>query len=209
MGTFNFPAPVAYIHATPVGFKIQVPWLQVMRVTSFRTSYLQDPWVLPSPCESVDGHTHVRMAMPLSAVEVTYQAIQHTTADPDQTPAWTEEDDQYPEPIWAHNSSTSQDCLDIVMPSDEAIIEAMTGSERPWEDMHHRSYFLPEISHVERGEFKSVVSRNDSQTVNPLAKHGVYVEGNMVNISETIPINISRTPDVVENVFIRAELFSR
>jgi hypothetical protein len=55
---------------------------------------------------------------------------------------------------------------------------------------------------VESGEFRSVVSRNVGQTVNPLAKHDVYAEGNMVNISETIPINISRTPDVVENVFI-------
>jgi hypothetical protein len=67
------------------------------------------------------------MAMPLSAAEVTYQAIQQATADSDQTPSWTEEDDQFPEPIWAQNSSTSQDCLDTIFPSDEAIIEAMTG----------------------------------------------------------------------------------
>jgi hypothetical protein len=58
---------------------------------------------------------------------------------------------------------------------------------------------------VENGEFKSTVSRSVDRTVNPLARHGVYAEGNMVNISEIIPINISRTPDVVENVFIGAE----
>jgi hypothetical protein len=40
--------------------------------------------------------------------------------------------------------------------------------------------------------------------LNPLETHGIYVEGNMENISETIPINISKTPDVVENVFIGA-----
>jgi hypothetical protein len=39
------------------------------------------------------------------------------------------EEDQFPEPIWALNSSNSLDFLDIVFPSDEAIIEAMTGPE--------------------------------------------------------------------------------
>jgi transcriptional regulator of met regulon len=48
------------------------------------------------------------------------------------------------------------------------------------------------------------VIRNDGKTVNPLAKHGVYSEGNMKKISKTIPINISGTLDVVENVFVRA-----
>ena len=34
----------------------------------------------------------------------------------------------------------------------------------------------------------------------PLVTTQVYVEGNMANISPTIPINISKTPSVVENV---------
>jgi hypothetical protein len=117
------------------------------------------------------------MAMPLSATEITYQAIQQATADSDPDFFMDEEDDQFPEPIWAHNSSTSLDFLDIVFPSDEAIIEAMTGPERPWEDLHHRSYFLPELSRVESGEFRSVVSGGVDQSVNPLEKHGVYAEG--------------------------------
>jgi hypothetical protein len=116
--------------------------------------------VLPSPCESVEGHKHVGMDMPLSATKITYREIQQATADLDQTPSLTEEDDLFSEPIWAHNYSISQDFLDTILPSDEAIIEEITGVERSWEDMHHRSYFLPKISHVERGEFKSVVSRN-------------------------------------------------
>jgi hypothetical protein len=81
---------------------------------------------------------------------------------------------------------TSLDCLDTVFPSDEAIIEEMIGSKRPWEDMHHRSYFLPEISHVESGEFWVYMSRNVDQSMNPLEKHGVYAKGNMDNILETI-----------------------
>jgi hypothetical protein len=38
--------------------------------------------------------------------------------------------------------------------------------------------------------------------VNPLETHRVYVEGNIVIISKTIPIDISKTPGVLENVFI-------
>jgi hypothetical protein len=68
--------------------------------------------------------------------------------------------------------------------------------------MHHQSHFLLEIIHVERREFRSVMSRNIGHMVNPLAKNDVYAEGNVENTSESIPINISRTLDVVENVFI-------
>jgi len=137
--------------------------------------------VLPSSYYSVEGHNHVGMAMPLSTVEVAYQAIQQATVDPYQAPSLTEEDDIFLEPIWAHNSSNSY--LYIILPLDEAIIEEMTGAERPWEDMHHIFYFLPDTSCVENGEFSSVVSRSFYRMVNPLARHGVYVQGNMENIS--------------------------
>jgi hypothetical protein len=71
----------------------------------------------------------------------------------------------------------------MVLPSDEAILEAMMGPERPWDDLHHRSYFLPEMDHIERGEFHVHMNDNVDRTMNPLVKHGVYVEGNMENIS--------------------------
>jgi hypothetical protein len=38
--------------------------------------------------------------------------------------------------------------------------------------------------------------------INPLAMHAVYAEGNMETIAKMIPIDISRTPRVMENVFI-------
>jgi hypothetical protein len=41
--------------------------------------------------------------------------------------------------------------------------------------------------------------------INPLATHTVYVEGNMESIIEMIPIDISRTPGIVENVFVGAD----
>jgi hypothetical protein len=54
-------------------------------------------------------------------------------------------------PIWEINSSHSLDCIETIFPSDEAILEVMMVLERPWEDLHHRSYFLPEMDHIERG----------------------------------------------------------
>jgi hypothetical protein len=39
---------------------------------------------------------------------------------------------------------------------------------------------------------------------NPLATHKIYAEGNMETIAEPISINISRTPGIIDNVFIGA-----
>ena len=40
--------------------------------------------------------------------------------------------------------------------------------------------------------------------INPLPREGIFVEGNMENISANIPINISINQKVVENVHIDA-----
>ena len=92
------------------------------------------------------------------------------------------------------------------MPSDEAIIEAITSPDRPWDDLHHRSYFLPELRRIEAGEFTLTMNGDKSCPINPLSMHTVYVKGNMVKIAKIIPIDIYRTPGVVENVFVRADL---
>jgi hypothetical protein len=39
---------------------------------------------------------------------------------------------------------------------------------------------------------------------NPLATHKIYAEGNMATIVEPIPINISRTPGIIDSVFVGA-----
>ena len=78
----------------------------------------------------------------------------------------------------------------------------MTESEQPWEDMHHRSYFLPRIESLENVECNLTSERENDWYRSPFAIQYVYAEGNMANISKTIPINISRTPDVTENILI-------
>jgi hypothetical protein len=93
MGTFNFQASMSYICATPVGYQNSSSPASVTRLSSFITLYLQDPWVLPSSYEMVEGHTHVRMDTPLYRTKVAYQAIKKATVDSDQTPSWKKEDD--------------------------------------------------------------------------------------------------------------------
>ena len=133
MGTFYFPALINYIGSTSVGKSI----VTVVDRT--------DPWVLPS---------HHEPEFPLSTVEVAYQAITHTVVDPIPVPLTVSEklEEAYL-PAWAENSFHSTDCLDMVLPYDEAILEAMCGRDKICKDLHHRSYFLPELSRIKNQEF--------------------------------------------------------
>jgi hypothetical protein len=106
------------------------------------------------------------------------------------------------EPIWAHGSLANVDLLDLVLPFDEAVIKAMTSPDKPWEDLHHRSYFLPELSRIEAREFTVTMTGDQRCPINLLATQAIYAKGNMVTITKTIPINISRNPGIMENVFI-------
>jgi hypothetical protein len=81
----------------------------------------------------------------------------------------------------------------------------MTSPNKPWDDLHHRSYFLPELRRIEAGEFTLNMTGDRSCPINPSSTHEVYAEGNMATIVETISINISRTPSIMENVFIRVD----
>jgi hypothetical protein len=56
-----------------------------------------------------------------------------------------DEEDIVLKPMWDTSSSCSCDCLNETFPLDEAIIEIMNGSNRPWDDMHHQCYFLRKI----------------------------------------------------------------
>ena len=198
MGTFDYPPPQGDVKFISTHHKAEI-----FHVSSFRTTYFQDPWTLPSPSDTMDVTGHAGMSMTLSAAEVVYSLVQQTSATPDPTPA--QELDPIPEPIWAQGSLAITDLLDLVLPSDEAVIEAMTSPDKPWEDLHHRSFFLPELHRIEAGEFTITMTGDQPCPINLLATQGIYAEGNMATIAETIPINISRTPGVVENVFVGAD----
>ena len=110
MGTFDLPAPINYIVCTSVGNSIAMVFDRT------------DPWVLPSPHKP---------EVPLSTVEVAYQAITQTTVDPILDPLIVSKDlEEVYFPEWEENSLHSMDCLDMVLPSDEAILEAMSGCDK-------------------------------------------------------------------------------
>ena len=107
MGTFDLLAPINYIGSTSVGKSIAT--------VVDRT----DPWVLPSPHEP---------EVPLSAVELAYQYITQTTVDPVPDPLTVSEElEEVYFPAWEENYLHSIDFLDMVLPSDEAVVEAMCG----------------------------------------------------------------------------------
>jgi hypothetical protein len=73
----------------------------------------------------------------------------------------------------------------------------------PWDDNHHRSYFLPPLEEVQdiRSVFPPDVT-NAPQS--PILTQDTFSEGNMGNISTTITIDISVKEGVVENINLGA-----
>jgi hypothetical protein len=197
MGTFDYPPPQGDIKFISNHHKVEI-----FQVSSFRTTYFTDPWILPSPSSMMEGAGHPGMSMPLFVAKVAYSLVQQDSADIDPTPA--QELDPTLEPIWAQGSLADTDSLDLVLPSNKEIIEAMTSPKKPWDVLHHKSYFLLELSRIKDREFTLTMTGDRSCPINPLATHEVYAKGNMETIAETIPINISRTLGVVDNVFVGA-----
>ena len=117
--------------------------------------------------------------MPLSIVEVDYQAITQTTVDLIPYPLIVSEDlEEVYFPIWAENSLHYMNFLDMVLPSDEAILEAMCIHDNIYKYLHHRSYFLPELSKIENQEFHMRLAGDADTPINPLPREGIFAEGN-------------------------------
>ena len=92
----------------------------------------------------------------------------------------------------------------MVLPLDESILEAMSGRDKIYEYLNHRSYFLPEWSRIENQEFHVRLAGDADIPINPLPREGIFAEGNMEKKFIAIPINISANPNIVENVYIGA-----
>ena len=75
MGSFNILAPILEINTTPSGVTSPLSLLQ------FCTTYLDDPWNLPSLSTSDEQIIPTRVEMSLSTVEATYQATLDFTMD--------------------------------------------------------------------------------------------------------------------------------
>ena len=65
--------------------------------------------------------------------------------------------------------------------------------------------FLPKLDRLECEDYREILSERIGSPMVPLSSPGLMVDGNMVNIYPTIPINISHNPGKIENVYIGAE----
>ena len=105
-----------------------------LRSVSFRTTHMKDLWILSTPSPSCDP---TGIDMLLTAVMIAYQANLEFIIEPSPSSSRMEEEDPYVLPAWAVESSHTHDCLYSVFPSNEAIIEAISRVEPPWEELHH------------------------------------------------------------------------
>jgi hypothetical protein len=63
----------------------------------------------------------------------------------------------------------------MTLPSDEAIVEDMNGFDMPWDDMHHHSYFLPDLSRIEQDDFRSTLSEIVGHIIVPFYTHMTFM----------------------------------
>jgi hypothetical protein len=118
MGTFPIPPPDV---PPPLVASINMISTSVGKILE---SY--DPWIVPSLEECPRYGEH----MPLSLVELTYQAIQSTS------PSSHSPFDMSPDPFH------------MIFPTNETIMEVMSMEDTPWDDGHHRSIIFLELETI-------------------------------------------------------------
>ena len=123
MGTFSCPASILMIGSSFDGASSS------LNSVSFCTTHMEDPWILPT---SSPSYNPTGMDVSFPATTRAYQVNLECIAESIPSSSRMEEEDSYVLPAWAIESSHAHDCLDSVFPSDEAIIEAMSGIEPPW-----------------------------------------------------------------------------
>jgi len=157
-------------------------------------SVKSDPWVIPS-LDLVDTWGEV---MPLSLAEVNYMEIVSAlgSASSDSLMSKTSLD-TYSQSLWL-GTLESPDPLAETFLADEGIMEVMSLMEPPWIDIHHRSSFLPCLVVM-----STVFEESSYPFPPPIVTHEVWSEGNLGNITQTMSIDISIRPGIVEHVHIR------
>ena len=84
-----------------------------------------------------------------------------------------------------------------VFATNENIREILSSNELPWDDLHHRSSFLPDLDKLEN-DFSSIFSINYvKEPQNPTSIIHSDSEKKLGNISTTRPIEISIKPRII------------
>ena len=188
MGTFSMPPP-------------NVPrTISNINMISSSTIPFDDTWVVPSESkmDSFNGE------MSLSPFEMAYVEVQSfydtLSTNPDQMNLITEEYSS----LSSSALTSISDPFQQVFHTDESIREFLSLDELPWDDLHHRSSFLPEFDRLEN-EFSSILMIDYvKEPHNPISIKNSDSEINLGNISTTVPIDISVKPRVLEKIHIGA-----
>jgi hypothetical protein len=124
--------------------------------------------------------------MPLSPVELAYQAIQSETPSPPSL------------------GDTSLDLFHMIFPTDEMIMMIMSMEDTPWDNGHNCSILFLEHETIE--SYQRILTPSIVVVISfvPKPTHDVFYEGNLSNISPTLPLYISIKTEIVENVHINA-----
>ena len=110
--------------------------------------------------------------------------------------------DPYHLPYWLETSLPILDYVSKTFPSDESIMEIMSMNEPIWEDHHYRSSFLSNTSSVNH-DFGSLFSTDIINTLqNHILLQAIDSKGNLCNITQKFPIDISSKPGTIEHVHI-------
>jgi hypothetical protein len=144
-----------------------------------------DPWVVPYPGD----YLRYGDKMPLSPVKSAYQVIQSTTPTPPSL------------------CDSSPDLFHVVFPTDEMIMSLMSMEDTPWDDGNHRSILFLERDTIESYQRILTLSTVVISSI-PESTHDVLYEGKLINISTTIPLDISIKLDIVENFHIGASCYT-
>ena len=81
-------------------------------------------------------------------------------------------------------------------------MEIMSADEPVWEYHHHRSSFLPNANLVDSNFVSLIKYVIVENTQIPVLLQDTDYEGNLCNIAQTTPINISVNPRTVERVHV-------
>ena len=110
--------------------------------------------------------------------------------------------DPYHLPYWLEPSLRVLDYLSETFPSDESIMEIMSTDESIWEDHRHRSMFLPNTSLVNHDYASLFPTDIVSIPKSPILLQDTDSEGNLCNITQMNPIDISAKLDTIKHVHV-------
>ena len=110
--------------------------------------------------------------------------------------------DPYHLPYWIDSPPPTLYYLLETFPSYESIIDILSLDESIWENHHHRSSFLSHANLVDSDFFSLINSNIVKNHQTHVLLQDTNSEGNLCNIAQMTPIDISVNPRMVEHVHV-------